>query len=253
MSKLKFGLILAVYTILTIFIASLGAQVHSQTMPLGLQMPTPTFTGFTGKYLNSEFGIEWTFPEDMFLTEISSVKGPGTTSVTFPIPTDPQPMNPAQIAVLMSDTTKPGFSNATVSSDCKTLTSEQVNLGGKNAEAFVYSCNIEIGATSKTKIYYVDLGGGKNVRIAVITPASVYDSAVAKFEEIIKTIKFTTPITQSIQSSQLTTNLTAPQTGTGDIPQEIGNMTPWNNLTQTDPSLYDPSNYDEHGKRKNFP
>jgi hypothetical protein len=88
--------------------------------------------------------------------------------------------------------------------DCKPGSSEIVNIGGKNAQLSTSDCTItsfEPKGTMymKSKDYTIDLGEGKsaNIRYSAMSSsssasvASAYDSNLGKFDETVKTIKFT--------------------------------------------------------------
>lgn len=194
--------------LLFILIPNLVGQVYSQ-MPPGFQTPStggnppmmPTTKMVTGKYVNPEFGLEITFPELEVVTETSPYIGPGTTLVSGIIGTmvDNVPVT-STMMVLLSDSSVAGSSNRTLvpanitaAETCKPLSSEMVNIGGKIAQASVTPCNTDAGALSKARNYYVDLGGGKSVSIVLLSPPYAYDSALVKFEETVKSIKFITP------------------------------------------------------------
>jgi hypothetical protein len=67
---------------------------------------------------------------------------------------------------------------------------ETANVGGKNAQVAVAECS-STGLFTKTKTYSVNLGTGKTIAISYMaTSASGYDLNLDKFEEIVKTIKF---------------------------------------------------------------
>jgi hypothetical protein len=88
--------------------------------------------------------------------------------------------------------------------DGKPGSSETVPIGGKTAQASLSECTIESSHPKatlimKSKDYTFDLGAGKsaNLRYSVMSSsslgsaASAYDSNLGKFEESVKTIKFT--------------------------------------------------------------
>jgi hypothetical protein len=88
--------------------------------------------------------------------------------------------------------------------DCKPGSSETVNIGGKNAQLSTSDCTVTSLKPKgtmymKSKDYTIDLGAGKsaNIRYSVMSSsssesaASAYDSNLGKFDETVKTIKFT--------------------------------------------------------------
>lgn len=181
--------------LLSTLILAIVEEANSQMMPPELQGTSQ----IGGKYVNPEFGLELVFPEDVFVTVIPQYSGPGSTLVSGQLPTQPMTSN---MMVLMSDSSKVGSNNITLAlvnstakDTCKPLSSELVTLDGKKAEASVTPCNMQAGTFSKTRNYYVDLGGGKTVSMVLNSPPSVYDSALEKFEGVVKTVKFTTPST----------------------------------------------------------
>jgi hypothetical protein len=142
-----------------------------------------------GKYVNTEFGFEITFPD--------AVQGvnttlPGYTTVNVNIPTPPSLTN---MMIILTDSSKEDSSTQTFdagySDFCKPLSSENVNLGGKKAQASITPCNMLAFTSAKTRNYDVDLGEGKAVSIIFVSNPSLYDAGLPKFEEIVKTVKFT--------------------------------------------------------------
>lgn len=88
--------------------------------------------------------------------------------------------------------------------DCKPGLSETVNIGGKSAQSSTSDCTITSSSPKgtmymKSKDYTIDLGEGKsaNIRYSSMSSSSsasissAYDSNLSKFEDSVKTIKFT--------------------------------------------------------------
>jgi hypothetical protein len=85
--------------------------------------------------------------------------------------------------------------------DCKSLSSETANIGGKNAQISVTECSMESSMgkiLTKSKNYDIQLEGGKTVGISYRAMgsdssviASSYDSNLGKLEETVKTLRFT--------------------------------------------------------------
>jgi hypothetical protein len=88
--------------------------------------------------------------------------------------------------------------------DCKPGSSESVNIGGKNAQLSTSDCTVTSFQPKgtmymKSKDYAIDLGEGKsaNIRYSAMSSSSsasvssAYDSNLGKFDETVKTIKFT--------------------------------------------------------------
>lgn len=193
-------------------------------LPGGFQLPKQV----EGKYINQEFGLEMTLAEGLTGMETSA---PGSANVMVLFDDDglEQTLNSteglhttATFMVSMSDPSKMDSTNETspfISNnftgtmdmqmnmtdipklDCKTLSSEAVNLAGKNAQMSVTECSMESSAgkiITKTKNYDIQLESGKSVGVIYSAmsrdPSSAtaaYDTNLSKLEEIIDTIKFT--------------------------------------------------------------
>lgn len=192
-------------------------------LPGGFQLPKQV----EGKYINQEFGLEMTLAEGLTGIETSapgsanvmvlfddgldqtlnSTEGLHTTTTFMVSMSDPSKMNSTNV-------TSPFISNNVTGSmemqmnmtdmpklDCKTLSSEVVNLAGKNAQVSVTECSMESSAgmiMTKTKNYDIQFESGKSVGVIYSTMSgdpssttSAYDTNLGKLEETIETIKFT--------------------------------------------------------------
>jgi hypothetical protein len=192
-------------------------------LPGGFQLPKQ----IEGKYINQEFGLEMTLAEGLTGME-TSAPGSANVMVLFDEGLD-QTLNSteglhttATFMVSMSDPSKldstnvtsPFISNNVTGSmdmqmnmtdmpklDCKTLSSEAINISGKNARVSVTECSMESSAgmiITKTKNYDIHLESGKSVGIIysvmsgdASSAIAAYDTNLGKLVEIIDSIKFT--------------------------------------------------------------
>lgn len=215
------------------------AGVPPQMMPPGFQIPKMV----EGKYVNSDYGIEMVFAEGLKGMETSTAGsttimayfggGPGgMVGGSADMTGNPSSGDPGAIPdmtmmmVSLSDSSKMEQANDTTSTllgsnvtnlqdiqinktelpkiDCKPGPSENVNIGGKNAQASSSECSITSSNPKgtmymKSKDYLIDLGDGKSasLRYSVMSSsssastASAYDTNLSKFEDSVKTITFT--------------------------------------------------------------
>lgn len=191
-------------------------------LPGGFQLPRQV----EGKYVNQEFGLEMTLAEgltgmetsapgsanvmvlfdDGFDQTLNSTEGLHTTTTFMVSMSDPSKIDSTNV-------TSPFISNNVTGSvdmqmnmtdlpklDCKTLSSEAVNLAGKNAQVSVTNCSMESSAgkiITKTKHFDIRLENGNSVGIIYSamsgdpsSATSAYDTNLGKLEETINTIKF---------------------------------------------------------------
>jgi hypothetical protein len=189
----------------TILILSTPGFTSSQTMLPALESPSPSPGGnlqmpsegempklIQGKYVNSEFGFEITFPEGIQGTNTSM---PESTIVNVVIPGIPSSPLPSSMIIIMKDSSKKNnsmpSSDSSLTDSCPPLSMETATLGGKVAKATITPCNMEAASMSKTRNYNIDLGGGKTISIVFVSNPTTFDTALPKFEEIVKTVKFT--------------------------------------------------------------
>jgi len=177
------GAVIAIITlILTLSIVGPTGKAYSQMIP-PLQMPQTK--DVAGRYVNPDFGLEIVFPQ-------------GFTGYEIPVDYLSSKMvqlnsNTASISLTMQ--VYPGVQNTNPSSNessTSCLSSAGcVKIGGKNAQVSSSETNMG-GFFSKSKSYTMFLDPSRTISISyTAASASDYDSNLGKFEESLKTLKFT--------------------------------------------------------------
>jgi hypothetical protein len=199
-ARILFGGVIVVTTLVTlaVLIVGLNENAYSQMLAPSYQLPQSKQVG--GKYVNPNFGFEIVFPQGYSGYETS---GMGYAEVVVSLG-NPGTAGTASISLVMSDygaglQSVPGNNstgalnvNPTGQSEipCQ-LSSGCVKIGGKNAQ--VYSSESSMGGYYiKSSSYSVMVDPYKTIQLTyqAASPQG-YDSNLAKFEESLKTIKFT--------------------------------------------------------------
>jgi hypothetical protein len=201
-TPMLFGGVFVVITLVTssVLIVGLNGNAYSQIYPPGYQLPQSKQVG--GKYVNPGFGLEITFPQGFNGYESSSM---GYTSVELMAGTLGV-ANYATISLVLTDygasmQSVPGYNvtnglNVNPSSNGQNDVACEpaagcIKIGDKNAQVYSTESNMG-GYFSKSKSYSVAVGPYKTFQITYsATSQQDYDSNLAKFEESLKTIKFT--------------------------------------------------------------
>jgi hypothetical protein len=198
-TRVRFGGVIVIITLVTssVLVAGMNKGYSQFFPPPPYQLPQQKQVG--GKYVNPEFGLEIVFPPGFNGFESSSM---GYTSIELMAGTLGV-ANYATISLTMIDvgSSVPG-ANVTNAPNvypgyggqneiaCE-LSAGCMKIGGKNAQ--VSSTESSTGGYfSKSKSYSVAVGPYKTLQISYSASSQQdYDSNLPKFEESLKTIKFT--------------------------------------------------------------
>lgn len=199
-TRILFGGVFVVIALVTlaVLIVGLNANAYSQMFTPPYQLPQSKQVG--GKYVNPNFGFEIVFPQGYSGYETSGM-GYAEVALTFG---SPGTADTASISLVMSDyaaslQSVPG-NNATSATNVNPTGQSEitcqpssgcVKIGGKNA--MVYSSETNMGGYyMKSSSYSIMVDPYKTVQITYQAASQQgYDSNLAKFEESLKTIKFT--------------------------------------------------------------
>lgn len=192
------GVVYVIITLtLTILIVGLNGKVYSQMFAPPYQLPQSKQV--SGKYVNPGFGLEIVFPEGFNGYETSSVgytdieltsgvAGVPSTAIISLIMTD----YGSSIQALQGNVTNAFNINPNGQNDMAcSPTTGCVKIGGMNAQVFSSESSTG-GYFIKSKSYSVVLGPYKTFQITYQGASQQgYDSNLGKFEDALKTIKFT--------------------------------------------------------------
>lgn len=208
-NKVTYGLITA---FLLVTIVSFTGQVNAQAPP---NMPAMV----TGKYSNSDYGVQVTFPDGWQAMEIKTSSGTSVIaskmsdsstagSPTSTIALNMMPMTTSTIETNPNIPTDPKFK-------CDTLSSDNTNVNGMSAIVVVVQCTSPDG-DMKMKSYSFKTDKNLISVSYIAMPSTLYDDNAPAFDSAVNTLQIANTVSapsvpQSTPSANPTTNSAVPE------------------------------------------